>query len=50
MYERAKERGYLDSDEWFSVIDAFGMRGAREKFVYMTSRELTDAGIPVQMV
>lgn len=50
MYQVAKENGYLDTTEWFSVIDAFGMRGAREKFVYMTSRELTDAGIPVQMV
>ncbi|KAI6782217.1 Pseudouridine-metabolizing bifunctional protein -like protein [Emericellopsis cladophorae] len=50
MYEQAKQRGYFDTNEWFGVIDAFGMRGAREKFVYMTSRELTDAGIPVQMV
>lgn len=50
MYSAAKENGYLDTTGWFSVIDAFGMRGARERFVYMTSRELTDAGVPVQTV
>ena len=50
MYAAAKENGYLDTMEWFSVIDAFGMRGARERFVYLTSRELTDAGVPVQTV
>lgn len=50
MYTVAKENGYLDTNEWFSVIDSFGMRGARERFVYMTSRELTDAGVPVQSV
>lgn len=50
MYEVAKENGYLDSHEWFEVIDAFGMRGARERFVRLTSAELTDAGVPVQCV
>ena len=50
MYTVAKENGYLDTTEWFAVIDSFGMRGARERFVYMTSRELTDAGVPVQSV
>ncbi|KAG6007837.1 hypothetical protein E4U21_005423 [Claviceps maximensis] len=50
MYEAAKENGYLDSDEWFEVIDAFGMRGARDRFVRLTSAELTDAGVPIQCV
>lgn len=50
MYEVAKENGYLDSQEWFEVIDAFGMRGARERFVRLTSAKLTDAGVPVQCV
>ncbi|TWU74462.1 hypothetical protein ED733_004783 [Metarhizium rileyi] len=50
MYEIAKENGYLDSHEWFEVIDAFGMRGARDRFVRLTSAELTDAGVPVQCV
>lgn len=50
LYGEAKENGYLDSHDWFGVIDAFGMRGAREQFVRLSSRELTDAGVPVQCV
>jgi pseudouridine-5'-phosphate glycosidase/pseudouridine kinase len=50
MYQVAKENGYLDSQEWFEVIDAFGMTGARDRFVRLASAELTDAGIPVQCV
>jgi pseudouridylate synthase / pseudouridine kinase len=50
LYEAAKENGYFDSTEWFQVIDAFGMRGARDRFVQLTSPELTDAGVPVQTI
>ncbi|KAJ0160846.1 Pseudouridine-metabolizing bifunctional protein [Colletotrichum tanaceti] len=50
MYDAAKENGFFDTPEWFAVIDAFAMHGARERFVYLTSRELTDAGIPVQTI
>ncbi|KAK5990643.1 Pseudouridine-metabolizing bifunctional protein C1861.05 [Cladobotryum mycophilum] len=50
MYSAAKENGYLDSMEWFEVIDSFGMTGARDRFVRLTSVELTDAGVPVQSV
>ncbi|GKT83193.1 IDGA domain-containing protein [Colletotrichum tofieldiae] len=50
MYNAAKENGFFDTPEWFEVIDAFGMHGARERFVYLTSREMTDAGIPVQTI
>lgn len=50
MYEEAKANGYFDSKEWFEVIDAFGMRGARDRFVRLTSAELTDAGVPVQSI
>ncbi|KAF4124003.1 pseudouridylate synthase / pseudouridine kinase [Geosmithia morbida] len=50
MYTAARANGYLDTPEWFGVIDSFGMRGARERFVYMTTAELTDAGIPVQSI
>ncbi|KAF7550719.1 hypothetical protein G7046_g7927 [Stylonectria norvegica] len=50
MYNSARANGYLDSPEWFDVIDAFGMRGARDRFVRLTSAELTDAGIPVQSI
>lgn len=50
MYEAARQNGYLASAAWFSVIDAFGMRGARDRFVRLTSAAMTDAGIPVQVV
>ncbi|KAJ4137696.1 hypothetical protein NW768_003284 [Fusarium equiseti] len=50
MYSAARDNGYFDAPEWFDIIDAFGMRGARERFVHITSAELTDAGVPVQSV
>ena len=52
MYEAAKRNGYLEHDlPWFGVVDAFGiMRGARDRFVSITSAEMADAGIPVQSV
>lgn len=51
MYEAAKRNGHLDTNAWFDVVDAFGiLRGARERFVDITSPEMTDAGIPVQTV
>lgn len=52
MYTAAKGNGYMDTMSWFEVIDAFGMRGggARDRFVALTSAEMTDAGIPVQSV
>ncbi|KAK0667398.1 Indigoidine synthase A like protein-domain-containing protein [Cercophora samala] len=51
MYEAAHEHGYLDTHNWFPVIDAFGiMRGAREQFVDIAGAAATDAGIPVQSV
>ncbi|KAL3306400.1 carbohydrate kinase contains PfkB domain [Colletotrichum asianum] len=50
MYTAAKENGFFDTPEWFEVIDAFNMRGARDRFVQLTSAEMTDAGIPVQTI
>lgn len=51
MYTAAKEHGYMDNMSWFEVIDAFEMRGgARQRFVALTSAEMTDEGIPVQSV
>lgn len=51
MYQAAKDNGYMDSMSWFGVIDAFGMHGgARDRFVRLTSADMTDAGIPVQSV
>ncbi|KAK4156949.1 pseudouridine-5'-phosphate glycosidase [Chaetomidium leptoderma] len=52
MYEAAKRHGYLEHNHpWFSVVDAFSiMRGARDRFVAITSPAMADAGIPVQSV
>ncbi|KAI1018881.1 hypothetical protein LB505_002809 [Fusarium chuoi] len=50
MYSAARDNGYFEAPEWFDIIDTFGMRGARDRFVKMTSAELTDAGVPVQSV
>lgn len=50
MWSTAKENGYLESMSWFKVVDAFSMMGARDRFVRLSSVEMTDAGIPVQSV
>ena len=50
MYQSAKDNGYLDDYAWFEIIDAFGMTGARDRFVRLTSPALTDAGVPFQSV
>lgn len=52
MYMAARERGLLESDNWFNVIDAMGIpsSGARERLVYMTSADLVDQGIPQQSI
>lgn len=51
MYTAARENGYMDDMSWFDVIDSFGMHGgARDRFVRLTSPEMTDAGLPVQSV
>ncbi|KAJ4163446.1 hypothetical protein LMH87_005175 [Akanthomyces muscarius] len=50
MHSEAKENGYFETMDWFEVIDAFGMRGARDRFVHLTSAELTDAGVPIQTI
>ncbi|KAL2271224.1 hypothetical protein VTJ83DRAFT_595 [Remersonia thermophila] len=52
MYEAAREHGYLEHHlPWFNVLDAFGItRGARDRFVDISSAALADAGIPQQTV
>ncbi|EGX92137.1 IdgA domain protein [Cordyceps militaris CM01] len=50
MYNTAKDNGYFEPMDWFEVIDAFGMRGARDRFIHLTSVELTDAGVPIQTI
>ncbi|SPO00841.1 related to carbohydrate kinase, contains PfkB domain [Cephalotrichum gorgonifer] len=52
MFVAARENGYFDDPAWFGVVDALGMgmSGARQKFMYMTNAEITDAGIPQQSI
>lgn len=50
MHAAATDNGYLEDPRWWEIVDAFGMRGAREKFVQITSADLTNAGIPQQAV
>ncbi|CAJ2501749.1 Uu.00g046020.m01.CDS01 [Anthostomella pinea] len=50
MHAAAQQNEYLDDSRWWEVIDAFGMRGARDRFVKLTSSSMTDAGIPQQAV
>ncbi|RYO98199.1 hypothetical protein DL764_007171 [Monosporascus ibericus] len=50
MHAAAQQNEYLDDSRWWGVIDSFGMRGARDRFVRLTSAGMTDAGIPQQAV
>ncbi|KAK0657658.1 Indigoidine synthase A like protein-domain-containing protein [Cercophora newfieldiana] len=50
MYAAAAQNEYLEYPGWFDIIDSFGMRGARDRFVRLTSNSITDAGIPIQSV
>lgn len=52
MHDAATTNGKFETDEWWQTIDALGIpsTGARDRFVHMTSRDLTDQGIPVKAV
>ncbi|KAI1263066.1 Indigoidine synthase A like protein-domain-containing protein [Xylariaceae sp. FL1019] len=50
MHAAAQANEYFDDPRWWDIIDAFGMRGARDRFVKLTSATMTDAGIPQQAV
>jgi len=52
MHAAAKDSNYFESDEWWQVIDALGIpsTGARDRFVALTSRKMTDDGIPLQTI
>ncbi|KAI2629809.1 Indigoidine synthase A like protein-domain-containing protein [Hypoxylon sp. NC1633] len=50
MHAAAQRYEYFDHPRWWDVIDAFGMRGARDRFVKLTSVSMTDAGIPQQAI
>lgn len=50
MHAAAQSNEYFGDSRWWSIIDAFGMRGARDRFVKLTSVAMTDAGIPQQAI
>lgn len=50
MHDAAQANDYFESQKWWDVLDAFGLRGARDKFVALTSAEITDTGIPQQII
>jgi pseudouridine-5'-phosphate glycosidase/pseudouridine kinase len=52
MNAAAKSSEYFETAEWWQVIDALGIpsSGARDRFTALTSRKLTDEGIPIQTV
>jgi pseudouridine-5'-phosphate glycosidase/pseudouridine kinase len=50
MHAAAQQNGYLEDQRWWEVIDALGMKGARDRFVNITSASMTDAGIPQQAI
>ncbi|KAI1428197.1 Indigoidine synthase A like protein-domain-containing protein [Xylaria sp. FL1777] len=50
MHVAAQNNEYFDDPRWWSIIDAFSIRGARDRFVKLTSADMTDAGIPQQAI
>lgn len=53
MHAAAAQHEYLADPRWFGVVDAFAMfgrDGIRERFVRLTTKDLTDAGVPQQAV
>ncbi|OTB06642.1 hypothetical protein M426DRAFT_318696 [Hypoxylon sp. CI-4A] len=50
MHAAAQRHEYFDNPHWWDIIDAFGMRGARDRFVKLTSAQMTDDGIPQQAI
>ncbi|KAK3495664.1 Indigoidine synthase A like protein-domain-containing protein [Neurospora crassa] len=49
MHSAATRNEYF-THSWFEVIDTFGMQGSRDKFVRLTSAEITDMGLPQQNI
>ncbi|KAI1382120.1 Indigoidine synthase A like protein-domain-containing protein [Hypoxylon crocopeplum] len=50
MHAAAQRYEYLEDPRWWGIVDAFGMRGARDRFIRLTSASMTDAGIPQQVI
>lgn len=52
MYEAAASAGFLEREDWFQIIDSFGLSssGSRPKLVSMTNKSLVDQGVPQQSI
>ncbi|KAI0176219.1 Indigoidine synthase A like protein-domain-containing protein [Hypoxylon sp. FL1284] len=50
MHAAAQRNEYFEDPRWWEIIDALGMRGARDRFVKLTSAGMADAGIPQQVI
>jgi pseudouridine-5'-phosphate glycosidase/pseudouridine kinase len=51
MHTAAREAGMLDRQDWWQIIDSFGIQGgARDQLVALTSPALVDQGIPQQSI
>lgn len=52
LHTHARDTGMTERKDWWAVIDALGIpsTGARNRFTSMTNAELTDQGIPQQMI
>lgn len=52
MHAAAAANGFFESAEWWKVIDALGIpsTGARDRFVALTNRKMTDDGIPLRTI
>jgi pseudouridine-5'-phosphate glycosidase/pseudouridine kinase len=52
MHASAHKYEFFETDRWWQVIDSFGVpsSGARDRFVALTNRKMTDEGIPLQTI
>ena len=52
MHEAASSSGFLEREDWFEVIDSFGLpsSGSTPKLVSMTNKSLVDQGVPQQCI
>ena len=52
MHTAAKDRGFLERQDWWEVIDAIGIpsTGARTQLALATNSDLVDQGIPQQSI
>ncbi len=52
MHEAARSKNYLETQDWWTVIDAMGIpsTGVGLQLQQLTSHELVDKGIPQRMI